>query len=62
MDIYHLGVLWNREVSSLHIIIHKTYVLKKKHREKIEKKGASTLTSFWGILFVWIPVEDGALQ
>ena len=33
----------------------------KKHREKIERKGASTPTLFWGVLFVWIPVEDGAL-
>ena len=50
------------EVSSLHIIIHKNIrSLRKKHREKIESKSASTPTSFWGVLFIWIPVEDVTL-
>ena len=63
MDIYHLGVLMRIEKWVLCTsLFTKTYVLwEQKHREKIERKGASTPTSFWGVLFVWIPVEDGAL-
>ena len=35
--------------------------LRIKHIEKIERKGASTPASFWGVLFMWRRVEDGAL-
>ena len=48
--------------SSLHIHYSQNIrSLRIKHREKTKKKGASTPTSFWDILFVWILVEDGAL-
>ena len=31
------------------------------HTEKNSESGASTPTSFLDVLFMWIPVEDGAL-
>ena len=50
-----------RSEFSAHLLFTKYTFFEKKHGEKIERKGASTPTLFWGDLFVWIPVEDGAL-
>ena len=51
-----------RSEFSAHLSFTKHTFFEKKHREKIERKGTSTPTSFWGDLFVWLPVEDSALQ